>query len=501
MAIDTTGPRTRRALLGAGLGAVAASVVASLGHPEQAAAASSVVLGATNDATTPTVIRDNANDSAAVAISGRVTHVTGSTASAGVKGQDDGTNGTGVAGYATNGTTARGVYGQSTAGRGVEGASSTGIGIYGHSPSGKGVQGNSTSGVGVLGVSASGYGLQGTSTSSWAIRGDSVGGGISGHSSGGIGVSGQSGSAPGVQGTSISDYGVLGDSPAGGVFGRSTNDNGVFGQTASGLASGVYGENTSPHGGYGVAGRSSSTGAGVLGDSAVVNGTGVYGNSIGDTGSGVYGTADGANGFAVYGRATADGGSAIYGQQDFFAAWAGYFLGAVTVTGTFTSPAPIIQLDHPDAPADRYYQRVPVGSFEQVSVIGGNAVTGTDGRVTVKVPLLFARYHTDIRYQFTPFGPAQQLYVARELDTKGRFVIASEQPGLRVSWQLTGVRSDPAALKQPLRVDAAKPARYRGRYIQPTLYGQPGSKSLVAPRQQPRPAGPSHHRKAPPRPR
>ena len=44
---------------------------------------------------------------------------------------------------------------------------------------------------------------------------------------------------------------------------------------------------------------------------------------------------------------------------------------------------------------------------------------------------------------------------------RGSFTIAADQPGLEVSWQLTGVRSDPAALKQPLRVDAAKPARYR----------------------------------------
>jgi len=119
----------------------------------------------------------------------------------------------------------------------------------------------------------------------------------------------------------------------------------------------------------------------------------------------------------------------------------------------------------------------------------------------VRVPLLFARYHSDVRYQLTVIGPLASVSVAQELDARGRFGIASDKPGLRVSWQLTGVRSDPSALKQPLRVDAVKPARYRGRYVQPALYGQPRSKSQIAPRPQPRVTGPARHLKAPVRPR
>ena len=119
----------------------------------------------------------------------------------------------------------------------------------------------------------------------------------------------------------------------------------------------------------------------------------------------------------------------------------------------------------------------------------------------MKLPVLFPRCHTDICYLFTPFGPAHEFYFRQELDARGRFTIAAAQPPLEVSWQLTGVVGDPAGLKQPLRVDAAKPARYRGRYVQPALYGQPRSKSLVAPRPQPRTPRPVRHPKAaaPPR--
>ena len=511
MAIDTTSPRTRRALLGAGLGAIAATAAGTLGGSAVADATSPpVLLGGTNDALTPTVVRDNASDTAAVAISGRVTHAAGSAASAGVRGQDDGTNGTGLAGYATNGATARGVYGQSTAGRGVEGASSSGLGVYGHSPTGRGVHGASSSGVGVYGTSTSGYavygdsptvGVYGNSATGYGTHGTSAandaagalgessapsGTGVVGYAFGahGTGVHGTGSSGDGVHGTSATGYGVYGESAGVGVFGVSSADNGVLGRTASKSASGVYGECTSATLGYGVAGRAGGTnGIGVLGDSAGYGASGVAGNVSGYGGMGVHGSATGDHGSGVYGEASGQGGVSVYGDQYGTATWAGYFNGPVFIHGAAYSPIMRMMVDHPDAPADRSYEQALVGSFEQVSIISGNAVTGADGKVTVKVPALFARYHTDVRYMLTPLGRAPDLHVETKLDAKSHFTIAADLPGLEVSWQLTGVRSDPAALGQPLRVDAAKPARYRGRYIQPALYGQPRSKSLVAPRQ------------------
>ena len=455
MAIDTASPRSRRALLGAGLGALAATAASALGGSTIAEASSSVVLGGSNAEKTTTAINNTATSSAAVAISGHLTHATGSAASAGVRGQDDGTNGTGIAGFATNGATARGVYGQSTAGRGVEGASASGIGVFGHSTSAAGVRGNSASGTGVLGASPTGYG-------------------------------------------------VWGDSPHGGVYGHSSTGNGVFGSSAAIGASGVHGENAASQG-YGVsAAAAGGAGIGVYGSATGDYGTGIHGDALGAVGMGVEGASVNATqgGYGVYGYAQGPGGIGVYGMQaGNGATYAGYFDGNLHVTGTTSAPISRMVVDHPDAPAERYYQQALVGSFEQVSTISGNAVTGADGSVTVKVPSLFARYHTDVRYVLTPLGRAPDLHIAQELDGAGRFVIASDVPGLRVSWLLTGVRSDPAALEQPLRVDAAKPARYRGRYIQPTLYGQPRSKSQVAPRPQPRITGPARHPKAPVRPR
>ena len=138
-----------------------------------------------------------------------------------------------------------------------------------------------------------------------------------------------------------------------------------------------------------------------------------------------------------------------------------------------------LEWDHPDAPADRWYRQAVVGSFEQVSVIGGNALTGANGQARVRVPALFARYHADFRYQLTALGDYQRVYVARKLDRTGRFTIVADRPDLEVSWQLTGVRIDPAARKHPIKVESRKPRLLRGRYLQPELYGQPRTQFLA----------------------
>jgi hypothetical protein len=182
----------------------------------------------------------------------------------------------------------------------------------------------------------------------------------------------------------------------------------------------------------------------------------------------------------VLGEGAGTGAVGVYGVGDWINTRnAGYFEGDVTVSGILYTPNSILQWDHPETPARRWYRQAVIGSFEQVSVIGGNAVTDANGRVRVKVATLFARHHTDIRYQVTPLGEYQQVYVAAKLDRGGRFTIAADRPGLEVSWQLTGVRTDPAARDQPLRVEARKPRRYQGRYLQPTLFGESRQQTLI----------------------
>jgi hypothetical protein len=71
--------------------------------------------------------------------------------------------------------------------------------------------------------------------------------------------------------------------------------------------------------------------------------------------------------------------------------------------------------------------------------------------------------------------------VAGEL-REGAFVIAGGAPGLRVSWQVTGVRQDAWALANILEVEQDKPEPERGFYHHPEAFGQTLAASVHWPR-------------------
>ncbi|HEX8153357.1 MAG TPA: hypothetical protein VF698_09545, partial [Thermoanaerobaculia bacterium] len=56
--------------------------------------------------------------------------------------------------------------------------------------------------------------------------------------------------------------------------------------------------------------------------------------------------------------------------------------------------------------------------------------------------------------------------------------------GLEVSWQVTGIRHDAHALAHPIVVEERKGLREMGRFMEPSLYGQPPSSALSFERQE-----------------
>jgi hypothetical protein len=44
---------------------------------------------------------------------------------------------------------------------------------------------------------------------------------------------------------------------------------------------------------------------------------------------------------------------------------------------------------------------------------------------------------------------------------------------MKVSWQVTGIRKDPWANAHRIQVEEDKPAKERGYYLHPDVYGQP----------------------------
>ena len=69
------------------------------------------------------------------------------------------------------------------------------------------------------------------------------------------------------------------------------------------------------------------------------------------------------------------------------------------------------------------------------------------------------------------------MYVAGEVN-ESHFRIAGGTPGLKVSWQVTGIRKDAFAVAHPMVVEPEKSADERGRYLYPAALGMPASLSV-----------------------
>jgi len=72
-------------------------------------------------------------------------------------------------------------------------------------------------------------------------------------------------------------------------------------------------------------------------------------------------------------------------------------------------------------------------------------------------------------------GPG--LYIAEEV-ADNRFKVAGGAPGMRVSWQVTGVRQDAWANAHRIPVEEPKSEIERGHYIHPELFDQPEKKGI-----------------------
>ena len=89
------------------------------------------------------------------------------------------------------------------------------------------------------------------------------------------------------------------------------------------------------------------------------------------------------------------------------------------------------------------------------------------------MPAYSQSLNQDFRYQLTPIGaPGRDLYIAQEIQNN-RFKIAGGKAGMKVSWQVTGIRHDPYAVQNPVTVEQDKPADEKGKYLHPEVYGQP----------------------------
>jgi len=130
--------------------------------------------------------------------------------------------------------------------------------------------------------------------------------------------------------------------------------------------------------------------------------------------------------------------------------------GNLTVNGSVNANVKSFQIDHPLDPDNRYLRHASVESSEMKDMYDGVAQLDGNGEAWVTFPAWFEALNETFRYQLTSIGaPAPDLFIANEIE-QGRFRIAGGPPGVRISWQVTGIRHDTYALNYPLRVETLK---------------------------------------------
>lgn len=250
-------------------------------------------------------------------------------------------------------------------------------------------------------------------------------------------------------------------SPAGyGVFGINTGDNGLsyggYFKTSSPNGVGVHGDtinNSDPLGEF--AAKFGVLGTARIADQFVDFSAGVKGEAVNNSGTTAYGVL-GSNTPTAFGYA-------LFGNGD------------TAATGTKS-----FEIDDPRDPENKWLRHYCSEGAEPLLIYSGTAVLDNSGAGTVSLPSYWSTINKDPRYQLTPVGASMpNLYVSGEV-VNNQFRIAGGKPGMKVAWTVMGTRNDPWVQRSGIKTEITKPASARGKYYDPSLYGQPTSKSLIS---------------------
>ena len=196
--------------------------------------------------------------------------------------------------------------------------------------------------------------------------------------------------------------------------------------------------------------------------------------------------------YGVYGFLIGTAGSvssaAIYGDDGINASntYAGQFYGKVQVNGSITGASLSISgtknflIDHPLDPENKVLRHAAMESNEVLNQYSGNLMTDANGLATVSLPAYFETLNKDFRYQLTVIGTFAQAIVKQEVQ-KNQFVVQTNQPGIKVSWQITGVRNDKVMQQQPFVAESLKEGAEKGNYLNPDAYGKAASETAARP--------------------
>jgi hypothetical protein len=203
--------------------------------------------------------------------------------------------------------------------------------------------------------------------------------------------------------------------------------------------------------------NSSSYGANINNHSGGGDGIRTWANvSLGNDWAALYAVNDGTSP-AIYASATT----------------AGYFAGNVNVTGTLSKGGGSFKIDHPLDPSNKYLYHSFVESPDMKNVYDGVVALDEHGEAWIELPEWFQALNRDFRYQLTAMGaPGPDLFISQEI-LNNRFKISGGSSGMKVSWQVTGIRQDAFANAHRIPVEEEKPPIESGKYLHPQEHGMP----------------------------
>jgi hypothetical protein len=143
--------------------------------------------------------------------------------------------------------------------------------------------------------------------------------------------------------------------------------------------------------------------------------------------------------------------------------------GGAAVQGNLSKGGGSFKIDHPLDPLNKYLYHSFVESPDMMNIYNGNATTDDAGEAIVTLPGYFQALNREFRYQLTVIGQFAQAIVAEEI-SGNRFKIRTDKPGVKVSWQVTGIRQDPFAEQNRIQTEVEKPEAERGTYLYPKAY-------------------------------
>ncbi|MBO0734795.1 MAG: hypothetical protein J2P49_10890 [Methylocapsa sp.] len=159
-----------------------------------------------------------------------------------------------------------------------------------------------------------------------------------------------------------------------------------------------------------------------------------------------------------------------------------FIRGDLRTNGYFFCPNKFFRIDHTLDPTNKYLVHATVESPDRTNLYNGTAVLGEKGEATVRLPQWFDVLNCDCHYQLTCVGGHAPVYVAQEI-RDNEFRIAGGHRGLKVCWQVTGRRHDPAARAHPVVTEPEKPPSEKGLYQDPLAHGQSADKRIGFERQ------------------